>query len=69
MPADYVDQGIFVTRGHHVITLTYNDPSIADGLLGSALALAMFWWVARAIRRSRYDVGSPVASSSSGSEG
>jgi hypothetical protein len=66
LPADYVDQGVYVTRGHHVITLTYADPSIADGLLGSALALAMFWWVARAIRRSGYDVGSPVAGSGSG---
>jgi hypothetical protein len=61
MPADYVDQGVFVTEGHHVITLSYDDPSIGEGLLGSALALVMFWWVARAIRRSRFDLGPPLA--------
>ena len=38
-PADYVDQGVFVGPGHHTIVLSYDDPAIGYGLLGSALSI------------------------------
>jgi hypothetical protein len=37
--ADSIDQGVAVPAGHHVIELSYDDPSIGYGLLGSALSL------------------------------
>jgi hypothetical protein len=60
MPVDYVDQGVFVTGGHHVIELGYNDPNVGYGLLGSALVLALFWAGARALRGSPGPVGPPL---------
>ena len=38
-PADAIDQGVVVPAGHHVIELSYVDPSIGYGLFGSGLAL------------------------------
>ena len=38
-PADAIDQGVVVPAGRHVIELSYVDPSIRYGLLGSGLAL------------------------------
>jgi hypothetical protein len=40
LAADYVDLGIPVPAGRHTITLTYDDPWVGWGLLGSAVALA-----------------------------
>ena len=39
LPADYLLQGIPIAPGHHVIELTYHDPTIGDGLVGSAIAI------------------------------
>jgi len=39
LPADYLIQGVAVRAGHHVIRLSYDDPSIGYGLLGSGMAL------------------------------
>jgi hypothetical protein len=35
---DYLDQGVAVTGGDHVVELRYDDPSIGFGALGSAVA-------------------------------
>jgi len=40
-PTDYVDQGIPVPAGRHTIELTYHDPTIGYGLVGSALSIAI----------------------------
>ena len=53
-PADYVDQGVFVGPGHHTIVLSYDDPAIGYGLLGSALSvLALAAAVRLLARRER----------------
>jgi hypothetical protein len=39
LPADYLLQGIPIAQGHHVIELTYHEPTIGEGLVGSAAAL------------------------------
>ncbi len=51
LAADYLVQGIPVGAGHHVILLTYDDPSIGYGLAGSALALAVLLGWALVLRR------------------
>jgi hypothetical protein len=38
LKADYFLQGVAVAAGHHEIRLVYRDPTIAQGLLGSAIA-------------------------------
>jgi hypothetical protein len=38
--ANYLIQGVAIPPGRHVVELTYDDPSIGYGLLGSALAVA-----------------------------
>jgi hypothetical protein len=50
LPADYVDQGIPVPAGSHVVDLTYDDPTIGLGLLGSAVSLTLLFGVALVIR-------------------
>jgi hypothetical protein len=40
IPADYVDQGVLVPAGRHTLSLTYHDPAVGAGLIGSAAALA-----------------------------
>jgi hypothetical protein len=45
-PADYLDQGVAVPPGHHVVTLVYRDRTIAVGLAASALAIAVLLLVA-----------------------
>jgi hypothetical protein len=55
--ADSIDQGVAVPAGKHAIILTYHDPSIGDGLAGSAAALAALF-VAAALLRRRERVGS-----------
>ena len=40
VPTDYIDQGVIVPRGHHVVRLTFTDPWVVRGLVGSGLAIA-----------------------------
>jgi len=57
VPAQYLAQGVFVPPGRHVVELTYDDPTIALGLAGSAAALALLG-IASAwpgAQRRRYD--------------
>jgi hypothetical protein len=49
-PADYLVQGIPVPAGHHVIRLTYDDPSIGWGLVGSVLTLIALFGAAGVLR-------------------
>ena len=64
LPADYVDQGIPVGPGRHVIELAYVDRSVGVGLLGSAvavMALAAAAVLARRRERARFpSVGEPA---------
>jgi uncharacterized membrane protein YfhO len=50
-PADYIGQGVPVPAGSHVVELTYDDPTIGFGLLGSATAIAVLLGVALVARR------------------
>jgi hypothetical protein len=52
LAADYLAQGIPVPAGTHEILLTYDDPTIGYGLLGSGLALALLVGAALALRGS-----------------
>jgi hypothetical protein len=49
--ADYFVQGVTVPAGEHVVTLSYDDPWIGRGLLGSALALGGLLLLAAVLRR------------------
>src|SRR5205814_4951298 len=40
VPADYLDQGVMVPPGHHVLELRYDDPAVGAGLIGSSAAVA-----------------------------
>lgn len=40
LPADYLLQGIPVPAGRHVVELSYHDPTIGYGLIGSAVGVA-----------------------------
>ena len=43
IPADYLDQGVLVPPGRHVLALRYDDPAVGAGLIGSgATLLALF---------------------------
>jgi hypothetical protein len=54
IPTDYLVQGVPVGAGKHTILLTYDDPAIGYGLLGSAVALAGLLVAALlALRRER----------------
>ncbi len=61
LPADYLDQGIPVPPGHHVISLTYHDPWVGWGLLGSGVALALLLGTAGglAVWQRRRKAGGP----------
>jgi len=50
LPADYLVQGIPVPAGRHTISLTYDDPSIGYGMIGTALSLVILLGVAGFIR-------------------
>jgi hypothetical protein len=50
-PADYLDQGIPVAPGHHTIVLSYTDPTIGQGLLGSGLVIVVLLGAALALHR------------------
>jgi uncharacterized membrane protein YfhO len=58
--ADYVDQGVAVPAGSHVVDLTYHDGAIGAGLLVSAVSwlalLGLYVWA----RRRRTPRESPV---------
>jgi hypothetical protein len=41
IPADYVDQAVAVSAGHHVITLEYREPTIAIGSAVTAAAVLL----------------------------
>jgi hypothetical protein len=51
--ADYLMQGIAVPPGAHLILLTYDDPAIGWGLLGSGLGVALLLCAALALSRRR----------------
>jgi hypothetical protein len=55
IPADYLDQGVLVPPGRHVLTLGYDDPAVGAGLIGSGTALAILFGlsVATALRSRR----------------
>jgi hypothetical protein len=71
LPADYLLQGVAVGPGQHVIHLSYDDPWIRRGLIGSVAASGLILAFALALdrrdrRRSRpapasLDAGSPEA--------
>ena len=69
LPADYLLQGVAVGPGHHVIHLSYDDPWIRRGLIGSLTAVGLILALALTLdrldrRRSRSEpVGSEDASS------
>lgn len=54
-PADYLLQGVPVPAGRHVIDLSYDDPTVGYGLLGSGAALALLFapLVVVGVRRRR----------------
>jgi uncharacterized membrane protein YfhO len=56
LAADYVDQGVPVPTGSHTIVLSYDDPAVGYGLVGTALSLVALLGSAaflRARRKSR----------------
>jgi hypothetical protein len=53
LPADYLMQGIPVPAGTHTIVLSYDDPSIGYGLLGSVVSLVGMLGFALVLRRRR----------------
>jgi hypothetical protein len=61
--ADYFLQGIPVTAGQHTIVLTYQDPAIGRGLIGSGVVLVLLLGTAIVlyVRRRRPVVMLPVA--------
>jgi hypothetical protein len=66
--ADYLIQAVAVSGGHHVISLTYDDPWIGFGLGGSALVVALVVgavWVLRRAERRRGRLG-PSAGAGAG---
>jgi len=50
---DDVLQGLFVSRGRHMVVLRYDDPTIGYGVLGSALALLALLTAGLAVRFRR----------------
>ncbi len=53
MPADYVDQGVLVPAGRHVIRLTFTDPWVMRGVWGSLAAIAILLVIAAGFRAAR----------------
>ncbi len=63
LAADFVDQGVAIPAGSHVIRLAYDDPSIGWGALGSGLALIVLFGAAFvATTRARRREGVELAS-------
>jgi hypothetical protein len=66
LAADFVDQGVPVMPGHHVIRLAYEDPSIGIGAAvsaGAALVILLLagGFAVRARRRERHDAQTEFA--------
>ncbi|MDP9343795.1 MAG: YfhO family protein [Actinomycetota bacterium] len=62
LAADYVDQGVPVPAGRHTVVLSYDDPAVGYGLLGTALSLAALLGPAtflRARRKSKTEQNHP----------
>ncbi len=63
LPADYILQGVPVPAGRHVIVLTYDDPTIGYGMLGSAAALIVLlggaWLMRKRERGGEEEVNPP----------
>jgi hypothetical protein len=57
LAADYIDQAIPVGPGKHTIVLTYDDPAIGFGLLGSALTLVALFGAALVARSASKRAG------------
>jgi hypothetical protein len=60
LAADAIDQAVAVPAGHHTIELTYDDPSVGFGVLGSSLSLIALMALTAIIalrQRSRHNVG------------
>ncbi len=53
VPADYVDQGVVVPAGRHVIRLTFTDPWVMRGVWGTLVAIGVLLVVALAFRNRR----------------
>ena len=53
VPADYVDQGVLVPRGRHVIRLTFTDPWVMRGVWGTLVAIGVLLVVAVVFRSPR----------------
>jgi uncharacterized membrane protein YfhO len=51
LAADYVDLAIPVAPGRHNIVLTYDEPWVGWGLLGSSLTLAVLFGLALTLKR------------------
>jgi hypothetical protein len=63
IPADYLFQAVPVPAGRHVVRLTYHDPSIRAGMIGSAISLLALLGAsvgARAVERRQGRVRPPV---------
>lgn len=53
VPADYVDQGVLVPRGRHLIRLTFTDPWVMRGVWGTLAAIGGLLVVAVVLRSPR----------------
>lgn len=51
LPADYLDIGVPIPPGTHTVRLTYDDPTIGYGLLGTAVSLCALLGAALVLRR------------------
>src|SRR5439155_17927813 len=63
LAADYIDQGVPVPAGKHTIALSYDDPAVGYGLVGTALSLVALLGsaaVLRARRKSRTGPNHPT---------
>ena len=63
-PADFVDQGVAVPAGRHVVRLVYRDPTIGIGAIGTGGSLVLIFGVAGiAAQRRRRREGQDLTSS------
>jgi hypothetical protein len=53
LPADFVDQAIPVPAGHHVVQLSYEDPSVVQGIAISIAALLLILLAGEVMHRHR----------------
>ena len=60
LPADYVDQGVFLTPGRHVVKLTFTDPWVMRGVYGTVATVVVLLLGAGALRRR--PTGAPTPS-------